>query len=63
MRDENGFLSGDRPHGGMDILTWALLAILPVIAVLAGVRDLTTMTIPNWMSLVLLAAFIPAARH
>jgi prepilin peptidase CpaA len=45
----------------MDILTWALLAILPVIAVLAGVRDLTTMTIPNWMSLVLLAAFIPAA--
>ena len=45
----------------MDILTLALLAVLPVIAVLAAVRDLTTMTIPNWMSLVLLAAFVPAA--
>ena len=44
----------------MDILTWTLLAILPVIAVLAGVRDLTTMTIPNWMSLVLIIAFVPA---
>ena len=45
----------------MDILTLALLAVLPVIAVLAAVRDLTTMTIQNWMSLVLLAAFVPAA--
>lgn len=45
----------------MDILTLALLAVLPVIAVLAAVRDLTTMTIPNWMSLALLAAFVPAA--
>jgi len=45
----------------MDVLTIAFLAVLPVIAVAAGVRDLATMTIPNWMSLVLLAAFVPAA--
>jgi prepilin peptidase CpaA len=45
----------------MDVLVIAFLALLPVVAVAAGVRDLTTMTIPNWMSLVLLAAFIPAA--
>lgn len=45
----------------MDILTLALLGVLPVIAVLAAVRDLTTMTIPNWMSLVLIAVFVPAA--
>lgn len=45
----------------MDILTLALLAVPPVIAVLAALRDLTTMTIPNWMSLVLVALFLPAA--
>ncbi|WP_409692410.1 prepilin peptidase [Brevundimonas sp.] len=45
----------------MDLLTIACLALLPVIAVAAGVRDLTTMTIPNWMSLALVAAFLPAA--
>ena len=38
-----------------------LLAVPPVTAVAAGVRDLTTMTIPNWMSLVLAALFLPAA--
>lgn len=45
----------------METLTLACLAVLPVIAILAALRDLTTMTIPNWMSLVLLAAFVPAA--
>ncbi|MFN4295292.1 MAG: prepilin peptidase [Brevundimonas sp.] len=45
----------------MDVLTIVFLAMLPVVAVMAGVRDLATMTIPNWMSLILIAAFIPAA--
>lgn len=45
----------------MDILVIALLATAPVVAVMAAVRDLATMTIPNWMSLVLAALFLPAA--
>ena len=39
----------------MTIALIILLAVPPVVAVMAAVRDLTTMTIPNWMSLVLAA--------
>ena len=45
----------------MTIALIILLAVPPVVAVMAAVRDLTTMTIPNWMSLVLAALFLPAA--
>ena len=45
----------------MTIALIILLAVPPVVAVMAAVRDLTTMTIPNWMSLVLIAGFFPAA--
>lgn len=45
----------------MDTVTLLFLSILPAVAIAAGLKDLTTMTIPNWMSLVLIASFFPAA--
>ncbi|NBB51683.1 pilus assembly protein CpaA [Rhizobium sp. CRIBSB] len=45
----------------MDILTLALLGILPALAIVAGLKDLTSMTIPNWISGALIVAFFPAA--
>ena len=38
-----------------------LLSVLPVLVIAAGLNDLTTMTIPNWISLGLMIGFIPAA--
>ncbi|UAL13089.1 prepilin peptidase [Caulobacter segnis] len=38
-----------------------LLMIFPVLAVIGGLKDLTSYTIPNWISLALIAAFVPAA--
>ncbi len=37
------------------------LLVFPVLVITAALRDLTTFTIPNWISLALLAAFFPAA--
>ncbi|WP_122466016.1 MULTISPECIES: A24 family peptidase [Brevundimonas] len=45
----------------MDTLILLCLSILPAVAIAAALKDLTTMTIPNWMSLVLIAAFFPTA--
>ena len=45
----------------MDILPFIALAPFPVLMVVGGLHDLTTMRIPNWISLALLAAFFPAA--
>ncbi|MCV0414217.1 MAG: pilus assembly protein CpaA [Brevundimonas sp.] len=45
----------------MDILPFIALAPFPVLMVVGGLHDLTTMRIPNWISLALLAAFLPAA--
>ncbi|CAN7193537.1 prepilin peptidase [Phenylobacterium sp. LjRoot219] len=42
------------------VLTAALMAF-PALVILGGVRDLISYRIPNWISLALLAAFIPAA--
>lgn len=40
----------------------ALLALaLPALVIAAAVKDLTSFTIPNWISLALAAAFVPAA--
>lgn len=40
----------------------ALLALaLPALVIVAAVKDLTSYTIPNWISLALAAAFLPAA--
>jgi prepilin peptidase CpaA len=38
----------------------ALLLVFPVLVVTAALRDLTSYTIPNWISLALIAAFVPA---
>jgi len=38
-----------------------LLAVFPILVIVAAVTDATSYTIPNWISLALLAAFVPAA--
>jgi prepilin peptidase CpaA len=45
----------------MDTLTLLLLSILPCLVIAAGLHDLTTMKIPNWISGVLVLSFFPAA--
>ena len=45
----------------MDTLTLLLLAILPTLAIVAGLKDLTSMKIPNWISGALILAFFPVA--
>ena len=39
----------------------AFLFIFPALVILGGVYDLTTMKIPNWISIALVVAFFPAA--
>lgn len=38
-----------------------LLAAFPLLVLVAALKDAATYTIPNWISLALLAAFVPAA--
>ena len=45
----------------MDTVTLLLLSLLPGLTIAAGIRDLTTMTIPNWISAALILGFFPAA--
>lgn len=45
----------------MDTLTLLMLSLLPCLVIAAGLRDLTTMTIPNWISILLFFGFFPAA--
>lgn len=45
----------------MDLLNLLILAVFPILMVVVGLHDLTTMRIPNWISLALLAVFFPAA--
>jgi prepilin peptidase CpaA len=45
----------------MDSLTLLLLNVLPALAIVAALSDLTTMKIPNWMSGLLILGFFPAA--
>lgn len=45
----------------MDFALILLLSVLPILVIAAGLTDLTTMTIPNWISLGLMLAFVPAA--
>ena len=44
-------------------LTFAALGVLPILMIVAGLHDLTTMRIPNWISLALIVAFFPAASR
>jgi len=45
----------------MTELSLVLLSILPVLVIVAGLHDLTTMKIPNWISGLLILGFFPAA--
>jgi prepilin peptidase CpaA len=38
-----------------------LLLIMPALAIVAALKDATSFTIPNWISIALAAAFLPAA--
>ena len=48
-------------NGGMEVLQLVLLAILPALVIVGGLKDLTTMKIPNWISGLLILGFLPAA--
>lgn len=45
----------------MEALQLILLAILPALVIVAGLKDLTSMKIPNWISGALVLGFFPAA--
>ncbi len=45
----------------MILLQAVLLAVFPAMVIVAGLRDVTSYTIPNWISGVLIVAFFPAA--
>lgn len=45
----------------MNNLALLLIAIMPVLAVVAGLHDLITFRIPNWLTALLAVAFLPAA--
>ena len=45
----------------MDALQLPFLAVLPALAIVAGLKDLTSMKIPNWISGLLILGFFPAA--
>lgn len=45
----------------MTLLALALLAVLPALVITAGLTDLTSMKIPNWISGLLILGFFPAA--
>ena len=45
----------------MQALQIPLLLIFPTLAIIGALKDLTSYTIPNWISLALIAAFLPVA--
>lgn len=45
----------------MDILALISLSVMPVLAVVAGLHDLTSFRIPNWITAAMALAFVPAA--
>lgn len=45
----------------MDAFHLLPLSLLPALVIVAGLKDLTSMTIPNWISAILVVAFFPAA--
>ena len=45
----------------MTVLQQALLWIFPALVIVAALKDVTSFTIPNWISLALILAFLPAA--
>jgi prepilin peptidase CpaA len=45
----------------IELATAATLCVFPAVLIAAGLKDATSMTIPNWTSIALIVAFIPAA--
>ncbi len=45
----------------MTAMNLALISLLPALVIIAALKDLTSMTIPNWISGVLILGFGPAA--
>ncbi|GAA0651721.1 A24 family peptidase [Brevundimonas lenta] len=45
----------------MDIVSLVLLAVMPALVIVAGLKDLTSMKIPNWISGLLILFFFPTA--
>jgi prepilin peptidase CpaA len=45
----------------MNLLQALLLSIFPAMVIVAGLRDVTSYTIPNWISGVVIVSFFPAA--
>ena len=45
----------------MTELSLVLLGVMPVLVIIGGLHDLTTMKIPNWISGLLVLGFFPAA--
>ena len=45
----------------MQALQTLLIAIFPAMVIVAALKDITSFTIPNWISAVLILAFLPAA--
>lgn len=45
----------------MTVVALLLLSLLPALVIAAALKDLTSMTIPNWISGLLILGFIPAA--
>lgn len=45
----------------MDTVSLLLLGVMPALVIIAGLKDLTTMRIPNWISLTLIVFFFPTA--
>ena len=44
-----------------DLIQASVLCVFPAMVIIAGLYDITTFTIPNWISAALALAFIPAA--
>lgn len=45
----------------MDPILFVPLSLLPALVIVAGLKDLTSMTIPNWISAILVIGFFPVA--
>ena len=45
----------------MDTITLIILGLMPALVIVAGLKDLTSMKIPNWISGALVLSFFPAA--
>ena len=45
----------------MDLLAYVLVAVFPLLMIVAALKDVTSFIIPNWLSIAIAAAFYPAA--